>query len=64
MVAQGLGVTAMPKLSLGRLPENLRVLELAPIPRRVLGVALPKNPTKAAANFAAFLRKQYPYPKK
>lgn len=64
MVAQGLGVTAMPRLSLGRLPENLRVLELAPIPRRVLGVALPKNPTKAAANFAAFLRKQYPYPKK
>lgn len=64
MVAQGLGVTAMPRLSLGRLPKNLRVLELDPIPRRVLGVALPKNPTKTAANFAAFLRKQYPYPKK
>jgi DNA-binding transcriptional LysR family regulator len=64
MVAQGLGVTAMPRLSLGRLPENLRVLELDPVPRRVLGVALPKTPTKAAANFAAFLRKQYPYQKK
>jgi len=64
MVAQGLGVTAMPWLSLRNLPENLRVLELDPIPRRVLGVALPKTPTKAAASFAAFLRKQYPYQKK
>ena len=61
MVAQGLGVTAMPWLSLRNLPENLRVLELDPIPHRVLGVALPKNPTKGAANFAAFLKKQYPY---
>ena len=64
MVAQGLGVTAMPWLSLRNLPENLRVLELDPVPHRVLGVALPKIPTKAAANFAAFLKKQYPYPKK
>ena len=64
MVAQGLGVTAMPWLSLRNLPENLRVLELDPVPYRVLGVALPKIPTKAAANFAAFLKKQYPYPKK
>ncbi|MBR5533402.1 MAG: LysR family transcriptional regulator [Ruminiclostridium sp.] len=64
MVAQGLGVTAMPWLSLGRLPDNLRVLELNPVPHRVLGVALPKSPTKAAASFAEFLKKQYPYPKK
>jgi len=64
MVAQGLGVTAMPWLSLRNLPENLRVLELDPVPRRVLGVALPKTPTKAAASFAAFLRKKYPYQKK
>lgn len=60
MVAQGLGVTAMPKLSLGYLPQNLRVLELSPVPKRVLGVALPKTPTKAASAFASFLRKQYP----
>jgi len=64
MVAQGLGVTAMPKLSLGHLPSNLRVLGLDPVPKRVLGVALPKTPTKAAASFAAFLRKKYPYQKK
>lgn len=64
MVAQGLGVTAMPKLSLGHLPENLRVLELDPVPHRVLGVALPKTPTRAASNFAAFLRTKYPYPAK
>lgn len=64
MVAQGLGVTAMPWLSLRNLPANLRVLELDPIPHRILGVALPKTPTRAAANFAAFLRKQYPYEKK
>ena len=61
MVAQGLGVTAMPKLSLGHLPKNLRVLELSPVPKRVLGVALPKTSTKAASAFAAFLRKQHPY---
>lgn len=64
MVAQGLGVTAMPQLSLGHLPQNLRVLELSPRPHRVLGVALPKVPNKAAASFADFLQRQYPYPVK
>ena len=61
IVAQGLGVTAMPKLSLKHNLENLRTLELRPAPKRVLGVALPKTPSKAAISFAAFLRKQYPY---
>ena len=61
IVAQGLGVTAMPKLSLRNPLENLRTLDLLPVPKRVLGVALPKNPSKAAVSFAAFLRQHYNY---
>ena len=61
IVAQGLGVTAMPKLSLRNPLENLRTLDLLPVPNRVLGVALPKNPSKAAVSFAAFLRQHYHY---
>lgn len=61
IVAQGLGVTAMPKLSLRSSREDLRIMELDPVPRRVLGVALPKSPTKAALSFARFLQKQYEY---
>ena len=61
IVAQGLGVTAMPKLSLRNSLENLRTLDLIPVPKRVLGVALPKNPSKAAESFAAFLRRHYSY---
>ena len=61
IVAQGLGVTAMPKLSLRNPLENLRTLDLLPVPKRVLGVALPKIPSKAAVSFAAFLRQHYNY---
>ena len=61
IVAQGLGVTAMPLLSLRNTLEDLQTMKLEPVPKRVLGVALPKSPTPAAVSFAAFLRKQFAY---
>lgn len=61
IVAQGLGVTAMPLLSLRNTLEDLQTMKLEPVPKRVLGVALPKSPTPSAVSFAAFLRKQFAY---
>lgn len=61
MVAQGLGVTAMSRLSLQDLPSAVRVLELRPPIKRVMGVALPNSPRKAAKDFCDFLRKRFPY---
>lgn len=61
IVAQGLGVTAMPRLSLRNSMEDLRILDLLPVPKRVLGVALPKHPSRSAASFATFLRRHYSY---
>lgn len=61
IVAQGLGVTAMPRLSLRNIPESVKALELEPVPKRILGVALPKSPSKEAVALASYLRKQYPY---
>lgn len=56
MVAQGLGVTAMPRLSLHNVPEHVRVLELTPVAERIIGMALPGTPNRAVSEFAAFLR--------
>lgn len=61
MVAQGLGVTAMPELCLRNLPEGVCVMELMPPTRRVLGVALPNSPSKEAVRFANYLRRRFPY---
>lgn len=61
MVSKGFGATAMPKMSLWNIPENVRILELIPTPKRIIGVALPNSPRKAATDFAKFLRKQFPY---
>lgn len=61
MVAQGLGVTAMPELCLRNLPEGVCVMELMPPTRRVLGVALPNSPSKEAVRFANYLRQRFPY---
>ena len=61
MVAQGLGATAMPKLCLRSLPEQVRVLELTPSTQRVLGVALPNSPSREAVRFARYLRRKFPY---
>lgn len=61
MVAQGIGVTAVPKLCLQAPPENVRILELTPLTKRVLGVALPNSPTKEAGRFARYLCKKFFY---
>ena len=63
MVAQGLGVTAMPELCLQSPPESVRVLELTPPTKRVLGVALPNSPSKEAVRFANYLRQRFLYQK-
>lgn len=59
MVAQGIGVTAMPQLCLQKLPEQVRVLALTPPTKRVLGVALPNSPSKEANRFARFLCQKF-----
>lgn len=61
MVAQGIGVTAMPQLCLQKLPEGVRVLKLTPPTKRVLGVALPNSPSKEASRFARYLCRKFPY---
>ena len=61
MVAQGIGVTAMPKLCLQNIPQGVRVLKLTPGAKRVLGVALPNSPSKEASRFARFLCEKFPY---
>lgn len=61
MVAQGIGVTAMPQLCLQKLPENVRILELIPPAKRVLGVALPNLPSKEAVRFARYLCRKFSY---
>lgn len=61
MVAQGIGVTAMPQLCLQNLPENVRVLKLTPPTKRVLGVALPNSPSKEATRFARYLCEKFSY---
>lgn len=59
MVSQGLGATAMPRLSLGRVPDGVRVLRLEPPTKRVVGVALPNSPRPEAEAFAAFLARYW-----
>ncbi len=61
MVAQGIGVTAMPQLCLQRLPENVCVLPLTLPTKRVLGVALPNSPSKEAVRFARYLCRKFSY---
>lgn len=54
MVKADLGVTAMPHLSLSRLPEGVVVIPLVPEVYRTLGIALPLHGTKEAKNLASF----------
>lgn len=61
MVAQGIGVTAMPQLCLQNPPEQVRILELMPPTKRVLGIALPHSPTKEAARFSRYLCQKFSY---
>lgn len=54
MVKAGLGATAMPHLSLHRLPDGICCLSLVPEIYRTLGIALPLHPIKEAEDLAAF----------
>lgn len=57
LVATGLGVTVLPRLSLGKIPDGVVVLEPVPLPTRILGAALSDTAGKAVKEFAEFLRK-------
>lgn len=59
MVAQGIGVTAMPGLSLHSLPDGVRVMELVPETKRILGAAVPASPRKELQEFIAFLTENF-----
>ena len=59
MAAQGIGVTAMPRLCLQSPPPEVKVLALIPEVKRTLGVALPNSPTKEALRFVKFLRQRF-----
>lgn len=57
-VAMGLGVSAIPKLSLWNAPESVKVLELTPPIKRTIGYALPNTPRKEAIDFAKFIEER------
>ena len=59
MVAQGLGVTAMPGLSLRSLPDGVRVLKLIPSTKRVIGAAAADTPQGDLQDFITFLRQNF-----
>ena len=59
MVAQNLGVTAMPGLSLSSLPERVRAVELVPATKRVIGAAAAKSPRREVREFIAFLLQHF-----
>lgn len=61
MVAQGIGVTAIPQLCLQKPPEQVCILKLTPPAKRVLGVALPNSPSKEASRFARHLCRKFSY---
>lgn len=58
MVAQGLGVTAMPALSLRHVPDGVCILELVPRTERILGLATLREMSPAVADFAAFVKSE------
>lgn len=59
MVEQGIGVTAMPGLSLRDPPKGVRILELIPETKRILGAAVSDSPRKELQMFIAFLRENF-----
>lgn len=61
MVAMGMGVSILPKLSLNHLPQGIRILELTPPMKRVLGIGISSSASRAAKDFVSFIRKQMPY---
>ncbi|SDA62790.1 DNA-binding transcriptional regulator, LysR family [Lachnospiraceae bacterium G11] len=57
MVSQGLGATAMPRLSIRNLPDNVSVYDLEPRSFRTLGIALPNSVDQGVKSFVKFLQK-------
>ena len=62
MIAQGLGLTAMPRLSLQNLPTGVRAIELLPSTKRVIGVAVVGAPPKGIRKFISFLQRYFNSP--
>ncbi|MBQ9329934.1 MAG: LysR family transcriptional regulator [Oscillibacter sp.] len=56
MVSQGLGVTAMPELSLQSIPDNVIVLPLVPKPIRHLGIGVGNSLSAVTNEFINYLR--------
>lgn len=54
-IAMGLGVSAIPKLSLWHAPDSVKILKLTPEIKRTIGYALPNTPRKEALDFAKFI---------
>ncbi len=57
MVSQGLGATAMPRLSISvkKIPDNVAVYPIEPESFRSLGIALPNSPDANVRSFVKFL---------
>ncbi len=55
-VSMGLGVTALPNLSLWQLPKGVSILPITPEVTRTIGYALPSTPRKEALDFAKFIQ--------
>lgn len=58
LVQKSLGATLMPRLSLFRCPDGVRCFPLQPEICRVLGIALPPHPRKAAEMLASFAKER------
>ena len=57
-VAKGLGATAIPKLSLWSVPENVTVIPIKPKITRTIGYSLPNSPREEALKFAAYIEQR------
>lgn len=55
LVSDGLGVSAIPRLSLDRLPSGVKKLKLEPLVSRNIGYALPNQPRKEAKIFVKYI---------
>lgn len=55
MVANGMGITVLPELSLRSVPDGVTIHDIDPPGRRILGAVLPANATKMTRNFIGFL---------
>ena len=59
-MAQGLGATVLPKLSLEFIPDNpsVKIMNLVPKTVRKLGIGVGNSPDRRVADFVAFVRKR------